>query len=264
MATKGVVLAVVLPLSAVLPAAAAKETRKAVSLAHVVDLTHVLSGSFPIVPVPGLTFPFEQKPIASLEKNKVFAEEWHMIAHNGTHMDAPIHYVEGGRSMEAYDVRELIVRAVVIDIRKKAQDDPDAQLTLDDIQAWEKRHGRIPARAAVFMYSGWDVKAVNDPKMFVGLDAEGKTHFPTLSEEAVAFLVKERDIVGVGVDTLSFDQVESTQKAAAHKALMRADRWGIECVNNLGRIPPTGATIFAGALKVQGASAAPIRLIAAW
>jgi kynurenine formamidase len=175
-----------------------------ISLTHMVDLTHTLSGKFPIVPVPGLTFPFDQKPIASLEKNGVFAEEWHMIAHNGTHMDAPIHYIEGGQ------------------------------------------------------------KAINDPKTFVGLDSKGETHFPTLSPEAIDFLLKERNISGVGVDTLSFDQVEHTQKAAAHKVLFKANRWGIECINNLGKIPPKGASIFAGALKVEGASASPIRLIAVW
>jgi kynurenine formamidase len=231
---------------------------------HMMDLTHTLSGKFPIVPVPGLTFPFDQKPIASLAKNGVFAEEWHLIAHNGTHMDAPIHYVEGGRSMEAYDVHELIVPAIVIDIRDKAEKDPNAQLTVDDIQKWEKQYGQIPRKVAVFMYSGWDEKAVNDPTTFVGLDSEGATHFPTLSADAVNFFVKERDIIGVGVDTLSFDQVEHTQKAAVHKVLFKGNRWGIECVNNLGKIPPKGAIVFAGALKVEGASASPIRLIAVW
>lgn len=239
-------------------------SQEAVRLTHIVDLTHTLSGKFPIVPVPGLTFPFDQKPIASLAKNGVFAEEWHMIAHNGTHMDAPNHYIEGGRSMAGYDVHELIVPVVVIDIRKKAQKDPDTQLTLEDLHAWEKRYDPIPRRVAVFIYSGWDEKANLDPKTFVGLDSEGRTHFPPLSKEAVEFLVKERDIVGVGVDTLSFDQVEPTQKAASHKALLGANKWGIECINNLGEIPPKGAMIFAGALKVEGASASPIRLVAAW
>jgi kynurenine formamidase len=153
---------------------------------------------------------------------------------------------------------------VVIDIREKAQNNPDAQLTVDDIKKWEKQNGQISKGVSVFMYSGWDEKAVKDPKMFVGLDNHGVTHFPTLSADAVNFLVKERGIIGVGVDTLSFDQVEPTQKAAAHKVLFKADRWGIECVNNLGKIPPKGATIFAGALKIEGASATPIRLIAVW
>ena len=66
------------------------------------------------------------------------------------------------------------------------------------------------------------------------------------------------------MDTLSFDQVEATQKAAAHKVLLGANKWGIECINNLSQIPPKGAMIFAGALKVEGASASPIRLIAVW
>jgi len=242
----------------------AGSSRDSVHLTHMVDLTHTLSGKFPIVPVPGLTFPFDQKPIASLKKNGVFAEEWHMIAHNGTHMDAPNHYVEGGRAMDGYDVHELIVPAVVIDIHERAAKDRDAQLQVEDIKKWEARYGRLPSHAAVLMYSGWDRKATEDPVGFVGLDQSGSTHFPTISADAVSFLVKERDIVGIGVDTLSFDQVEATQKAAAHKVLLGANKWGIECINNLSQIPPKGAMIFAGALKVEGASASPIRLIAVW
>jgi kynurenine formamidase len=113
------------------------------------------------------------------------------------------------------------------------------------------------------MYSGWDRKAIEDPAGFVGM-VSGVTHFPTVSREAAAFLLKERDIAGIGVDTLSFDQVEPTQKAAAHKVLFGGNKWGIECINNLKAIPPKGSTIFAGALKVEGASASPIRLIAVW
>ena len=243
---------------------AAGSPKDEVSLRHKVDLTHTLSSEFPYVPVPGLTFPFEQKPIASLAKNKVFAEEWHMIAHNGTHMDAPNHYIEGGRAMDGYDVRELIVPVAVIDIHERAARDRDAQLQVEDITKWESRYGRLPSHGAVFMYSGWDRKATQDPAGFVGLDGSGVTHFPTFSPEAVEFLVKHRDIVGIGVDTLSFDQVEATQKAAAHKILLGANKWGIECINNLKEIPPRGAMIFAGALKVEGASASPIRLIAVW
>ena len=243
---------------------AAGSSKDHVSLRHMVDLTHTLSGKFPYVPVPGLTFPFEQKPIASLEKNKVYAEEWHMIAHNGTHMDAPNHYIDGGRAMDGYDVRELIAPVAVIDIHDRAAKDRDTQLRVEDIRNWENRYGRLPRHAAVLMYSGWDQKATQDPTYFVGLDDLGHTHFPTFSPDAVAFLVKERNIVGIGVDTLSFDQVEATQKAAAHKILLGADKWGIECINNLKQIPASGATIFVGALKVKDASASPIRLIAVW
>jgi len=90
---KAMLLVTVGLLSLVLIAAAA--SKQTVSFTHVVDLTHTLSAKFPIVPVPGLTFAFDQKPIASLEKNKVYAEQWHMIAHNGTHIDGPNHYIKG-------------------------------------------------------------------------------------------------------------------------------------------------------------------------
>src|SRR5262252_2353980 len=159
---------------------------------HVIDLTQRLSPAFPIVPVPGLTFPFEQKTIATLQRNDVFAEEWHLIPHSGTHMDAPIHYVEGGRAMDGLNVRELIVAAAVIDIHERASKDRDTALRVEDIRRWESRHGRLPERVAVLMYSGWDSKAVGDPTDFVGIDSAGATHFPTFSREAVAFLIRER------------------------------------------------------------------------
>ena len=163
-----------------------------------------------------------------------------MIAHNGTHMDAPNHYIDGGRAMDGYDVRELIVPPAVIDIHERAAKDRDTQLRVEDIQKWESRYGRLPRQTAVLMYSGWDRKAIEDPGGFVGIDS-GVTHFPTVSREAVEFLVKERDIAGIGVDTLSFAQVEPTQKAAAHKVLLGADKWGIECINNLNSVPPPKA-----------------------
>jgi kynurenine formamidase len=187
-----------------------------------------------------------------------------MIAHNGTHMDAPVHYIAGGRAMEAYDVHELIVPAVVIDIHERAAQDRDTQLTVADIRNWENRFGQLPRHAAVLMYSGWGRKALEDPAGFVGLDGSGNTHFPTFSPQAVEFLVRQRDIAGIGVDTLSFDPVEHSQKAAAHKILLGANKWGIECIANLEEMPPGGATIFAGALKVKDASTSPIRLIGMW
>src|SRR5262245_51642165 len=231
---------------------------------HMMDWTHTLSAAVPIVPVPGITFPFVLFFFFFFLCYGVFAEEWHLIAHNGTHMDAPIHYIDGGRAMDAYDVRELIVPAAVIDIHERAAADRDVQLRVEDIKKWEVRYGRLPPRAAVLMNSGWDQKATEDPAGFVGLDSSGVTHFPTVSAEAVAFLVKEREIAGIGVDTLSFDQVEPTQKAPAHKALLGANKWGIECIAHLRDVPARDATIFAGALKVKVASASPIRLIAMW
>src|SRR5215813_6847254 len=237
---------------------------RAPHFAHVADLTHTLSSRFPVIPVPGLTFAFEQKPIATVEKNGVFANEWHMIEHNGTHIDAPIHFIPGGAAMEALAVKDLVVPAIVIDIQARAKADPDATLTVADIRAWEAKHGPIPANAAVFMNSGWASKATADPRGFVNLDEAGRTHFPGFAPEAIQFLVTERKIAGIGVDTLSFDPAGTGAMYPGHKALFKAGKWGIENLAGLDLIPAVGATVFIGALKVEGASASPIRLLAVW
>src|SRR5262245_53317577 len=109
---------------------AAAGTPKAPHFAHIVDLTHTLSGRFPVIPVPGLTFSFEQKAIATVKKDGVFANEWHMIEHNGTHVDAPVHFIPGGAAMEALAVKDLVVPAIVIDIPARAKIDPDTTLTV--------------------------------------------------------------------------------------------------------------------------------------
>src|SRR5262249_22482823 len=163
---------------------------------------------------------------------------------------APIHYVEGGRAMDELNVRELVVGAAVIDVHERASKDRDMALQVEDIRRWESRHGRLPDRVAVLMYSGWDSKAVDDPTRFVGIDSAGATHFPTFSPEAVAFLLHERNIVGIGIDTLSFDQIAPGHSARTHKTLLSANKWGIECIAHLNDIPASGATIYAGALRV--------------
>src|SRR5262249_49423556 len=151
--------------------------------------------------------------------------------------------IEGGRAMDSFDVRELIVPAAIIDVHDRASRDRNTALQVSDIKSWESRHGRLPDGVAVLMYSGWDKRAVDDPAGFVGLDSSRTTHFPTFSPEAVAFLVNERNIVGIGIDTLSFDQIEPSHGAPAHKILLGANKWGIECIAHLDAIPASGATI---------------------
>ena len=112
------------------------------------------------------------------------------------------------------------------------------------------------------MNSGWAARATSDPKGFVNLDEAGRTHFPGFAPEAVEFLVTERKIPGIGVDTLSFDPAGSNATYPGHKILFEAGKWGIENLAGLDQIPPVGATVFIGALKVEGASASPIRVLA--
>jgi kynurenine formamidase len=226
------------------------------------DLTHTLSPKFPVIPIPGLTFPIKITAIATLEKFGVAVNKWELMDHNGTHIDTPGHFFARTQTLEQLPVRNLIVPAAVIDISGRAKRDADSVVTIDDVKAWEKKHGRLPRGSAVFMYSGWDVKA-GDAQAYLGTDKSNTLHFPGFAEDTCQFLVTERDIAGIGVDTISLD-IGPDKEFKAHKALLRGNKWGLECVANLSQIPPSGATVFVGATKVEGGSGGPARLIACW
>jgi kynurenine formamidase len=229
---------------------------------HIVDLTHTLSERTPYIPIPGLTFPFKKTPIATLDAHGVAAYRWDIHEHIGTQIDAPSHFVAGGAGLEALPVESLVVPLVVIDISGRSRADADAAVTVQDILEWEKTRGRLPARAAVLMHSGWDAK-IADNAAFVNQDAAGVLHFPGFTPEAASFLARERDVSGLGVDTLSLDPGVD-KKYQAHRVWLATGRWAVELVANLAQVPPAGATLFVGASKVEGATGGPVRLIAVW
>ncbi|HJZ72401.1 MAG TPA: cyclase family protein [Vicinamibacterales bacterium] len=230
--------------------------------AHVVDLTHALDENTPYIPVQNITFPFRKTPIATFATHGVAAYRWQIHEHLGTHVDAPSHFIEGGLSVDRLSVDRLVVPLVVIDVSMKITSDPDASLTIADIDAWERRHGRIPTHAAVMMASGWDSR-INDAKAFVNADAAGAMHFPGFSPAAASFLARSRDVSGLGVDTLSIDPgIDTTYRA--HKAWLAGGKWAAELAANLRQVPASGATVFVGVARVRGATGSPVRMLAVW
>jgi kynurenine formamidase len=189
-------------------------------------------------------------------------QEWTLIEHIGTHLDAPGHFVAGGRLAPELEPSELIVPAVVVDIADRAAADPDTVVTVDDLRAFERRHGRIPRDAAVLMDSGWAAK-VGDPAAYRNPDASGTLHFPGFGAEATEWLLRRRHIRALGVDTLSTDPGISTT-FETHLVLAAADRYGLENVANLDRIPRRGATIFVGLIPYQEGSGGQARILATW
>lgn len=233
-----------------------------VSIENVVDLTHTLTEDFPYIPVPGITFPFKKIPIATIDTLGVAANRWEIHEHIGTQIDAPTHFIKNGLSLEQLPIRQLIAPLAVIDISERARTNSDAAVTVEDIKNWERRYGRLPKGAAVFMYSGWEAK-IKDSKAFLNADAANTLHFPGFSPEAAGFLAVERETVGIGVDTISLDPGnDKTYKT--HKAWLAAGKWGVECVANLKDVPPVGATVFVGASKVGGATGGLVRLLATY
>lgn len=225
----------------------------------VMSLSHVLTSQFPIW--PGFT-PLEVKKIKDHDADGFYANTWMLVEHHGTHVDAPLHFVKGKWSADEIPDEALVAPAVVLHIGDRAKTDPDATLTVDDLRTWELKYGRIPAGAAVFMNSGWEIRA-SDQAAYRNADPHNVMHFPGFSKAAAEFLVKERSIAGIGVDTLSLDPGNS-KDFAAHRMILGANKWGIENLTNLGRIPDAGATVFVGVPRVKGASGGPARVLAVW
>jgi kynurenine formamidase len=182
--------------------------------------------------------------------------------HLGTHIDSPVHFAEGQTTTEAIALRQLIGPAVVIDVVKQCTANRDYLLTRDDIAAWEKAHGRIPAGAIVVVRTGWSARWP-DRARYMGTAVEGDVknlHFPGISPEAAKLLV-ERRVDGVGIDTASLDHGPSTD-FLAHRALNGAGIYGLENLAGLDRLPAAGATIVALPMKIRNGTGGPVRVIA--
>jgi kynurenine formamidase len=186
-----------------------------------------------------------------------------MAEHGGTHLDAPIHFAEGKHAADQVPVQQLIGPAAVIDVRAHAAKDADYRLTVADLEAWEKQHGRIPQGAIVLMFSGWGTRWP-DKKTYLGTDKPGDVanlHFPGFSKEAAEFLVSQREIDAIGVDTPSIDYGQS-QDFIVHQIINGANKPGLENVAQMEKLPAKGATLIALPMKIAKGSGGPVRIIA--
>jgi len=236
------------------PAAGAPAPRKFKS---VVDLTHVMSPAFPTFDgSPGI----EMQRIGELKKDGYNIYRWRLIEHSGTHLDAPVHFSETGITAERIPAETLVAPLAVIDVAAKAVQNPDYLLSRDDLTAWERRHGRLPENCCVAMHSGW-AKHVADVARFTGKDANGRLHFPGFSAEAAEWLMKQRKVVGIAVDTLSLDHGPS-KDFKTHRLWLPSGRWGLENVANLDKVPAAGAILVVGLAKIKDATGGPARLLA--
>jgi kynurenine formamidase len=219
---------------------------------RVVDLTHTFREDFALYP---------NSPTASRETARTIADDgfygqvWKFWEHTATHMDVPGHFVAGGRTSEEITLQELIRPLVVIDISERAAGAPATEVTVDDLRRYERRHGRIPKGALVAMDSGWGAKAADATAFINGMQ------FPGFSGDATTWLLENRRIGGIGVDTLSLDNGPSSS-FASHLAVLKADRVGIENLANLDKVPRRGATIVMGLIPWKEGSGGPARVFA--
>lgn len=233
------------------------ERSRLFQMGQVIDLSHVLGTHAP-------TFPSFNPPhrgtIYTVADNGFYAQVWTFAEHTGTHMDAPGHFIADGQLVDELDPTGFIAPAIVIDIAARAEEDPDAFLTLEDLQAWESEHGEIPPGALVCMYSGWETR-FDDIAAFRGTDENGGLHFPGFHADAAQFLIEERDIVGIGVDTLSLDNGPSAT-FDVHYTILGAGKYGLENLANLSLIKDQDATVFVGIPRYEAGSGGPCRVLA--
>ena len=191
------------------------------------------------------------------------ANNYAAAEHGGTHMDAPVHFARGGATADQVPATAGIGPLVRVDVSAQAAKDADYRLSRADLAAWEQAHGRIPKGAIVVMYSGWGARWP-DKKRYLGTDVAGDVanlHFPGFSREAAEFLVRERDINGIGVDTPSIDYGPSTD-FIVHRVINGAGKPGFENVAHLDKVPASGATLVALPMPIAGGSGGPTRAIA--
>ena len=224
---------------------------------RVIDLTQTLSPTSPIYPGG---HPLHITPLANLDSDGYYMNAITLGEHTGTHMDAPLHFIKGGLSIDQVPPEHLVGPGIVIDIRAKCEANPDYQLTYLDVKQWESQHGRIPIGAILIVHTGWSDKWTT-PKQYLNLDGEGVLHFPGLSVEVAEYLITYRDVSGVGIDTLSIDYGPS-QDFEAHRILHGDGIFHIENVAIPPDLPPTGSTIIVAPLKIQDGSGAPCRVLA--
>lgn len=224
---------------------------------RVIDLSYAINDK--LVPWPGDEKWFEAEVNASVEKNGYFTRSFWMLEHYGTHLDAPAHFPPGKATVEQIPAKRLFGPAVVLDVRAESAKDADYLLLAARVEGWEKRHGRIPAGAIVLLQTGW-ASRWPDARKYRNQDEQGRMHFPGFSVEAAKLLI-EREVSGLGCDTMSVDYGAS-QDFAVHHLTLGAGLYHLENLPDLSALPETGAFLVVAPIKLEGGSGGPVRVFA--
>ena len=229
-----------------------------------VDLTHAFSEETLYWPTDTAGFRLEELASGDTEQGYFYsAYRFSTAEHGGTHLDAPIHFSRVGLAADAIPLDRLIAPAVVVDVADRAT--PDYRVSVADLEAFETEHGRIPDGAILLLRTGWGDRWP-DRAAYMGTAETGPAavpdlHFPGLHPEAAGWLVDNRAIAALGIDTPSIDYGQSTD-FATHVALYGANIPGFENVARLAELPATGSFVVALPMKIAGGSGGPLRIVA--
>jgi len=223
---------------------------------RVVDLTQLLDER--TVMWPGAPAPVIET-VLTISHDGFYNRRISVMEHTGTHFDAPCHMVEGAESVDRIEPSKLVRPLAVIDVSAAMAGDPDSVLTLAQVHEFEARHGRVPDGGAVFLRTGWEAFC-DDPARYANIPDE--LRFPGFGPEAARFLVEERAVVGLGIDTLGIDPGADADFVVHRRISHPRGVWHLEGLTNLSQLPPLGAWVMVGVLKLTDGSGGPARVLA--
>lgn len=225
-----------------------------------VDLTHSFG--------PGIPhwegFPNETvETIFDYNTSGFFAQEFKHVGQWGTHVDPPAHFHKGMRTVDQIDVKEMVLPLVVIDIHDKAAQNPDYQASMDDVRAWQSRHGRVPEGSFVALRTDWSKRWPNMTAM-LNKDANGTAHYPGWSMEVLKYLYEDCNITASGHETTDTDPgfQASRDNYALESYVLGRDHYQIELLADLDQVPEYGALMVVTFPKPEGGSGFPARAFA--
>jgi len=236
----------------------------------VIDLTAPLSSSTPVLKLPepfGNTVSFTLHEISRYDERGP-AWYWNDITtgeHTGTHFDAPVHWVTGrdGQDVSQVPLNRLIAPAAVIDFSAQAAADADFLLEVDHIKGWESQHGALPEGGWLLYRTGWDARS-RDQDTFLNANETGP-HTPGVSVECARWLAQEAPVIGFGVETVGTDAGAAHSfdpPFPCHSMMLGAGKYGLTQLQNLARLPATGAVVIVLPLPITGGSGSPCRALA--
>lgn len=224
-----------------------------------VDLTHAF---FAGQPKFHLLPDEELETVYTVADTGFHVDRYSLVGQWGTHVDPPVHFVEGARTLDNIPVSESILPLAVLDLHEEAAQNPDLQVSVDHILEWEKRNGRIPAESFVALRTDWSQRWDDDT--LENFDEDGKRHYPGWTVDAIRFLREERDVLAIGHETTGTDSGRSIDGGDFGSELwwLQQDRWQIELLDNLAEVPETGALIVATWAKPKDGTGFPARVFA--
>jgi kynurenine formamidase len=237
----------------------------------VIDLTQPLGPDTPVIGLPPIFAPSPGVTIDVISRYDAKGPAWYwntlrLGEHTGTHFDAPIHWITGrdlpDNACDTIPPRHFIGPSCVLDVEREVAQNPDYLVTPDRIELWESQHGRVPAGAWVLLRTGWSRR--RDAAAFLNVGPDGP-HSPGLDAKASRMLAHERNVLGVGVETIGTDAGQAgtfDPPFPNHATMHGAGKFGLASLCNLDRLPPTGAVVIAAPLKIVNGSGSPVRVLA--